>query len=107
MTMRAIYHHEYKTEQALADAIARLEQVIASGEETYLVDPGLIPAYRDELLYDLANRRDEGELRWISPSSYLVHICNMVWADPESYSILFRNSPFIGKIPKYEKRLTP
>jgi hypothetical protein len=67
MTMRAIYHHEYKTEQALADAIARLEQVIASGEETYLVDPGLIPAYRDELLYELANRRDDGELRWIEP----------------------------------------
>lgn len=99
--MRAIYHPEYKTERELDDAIARLEQVILSGEETYLVDPSLIPAYREELLFDLANRRDDGELRWIIPSSWFIHYINEWHEDIKDIldmpSLLLATIPFKNK----------
>lgn len=63
--MRAIYHPEYKTAQELDDAIARLEQVMTM--PIRVSNRMSLSWYRDDLLYDLANRRDTGEIKRLTP----------------------------------------
>jgi hypothetical protein len=64
--MRAIYHPEYKTERELENFIARIDHAIAFDDRTF-APFGIIGAYREELLYDLANRRDNGEIKRLTP----------------------------------------
>ena len=99
--MRAIYHPEYKTERELENFIARIDHAIAFDDRTF-APFGIIGAYREELLYDLANRRDDGELRWIEPASYLVHMINRQWRSDDIVMALFRECAIIDKIP-YKK----
>jgi hypothetical protein len=104
--MRAIFHPEYKTARELDDKIAEIEQTLAQlPARIFSTTVACLSNTREELLYDLANRRDDGELRWINPGSYQAHSL-LLWRDLIE-TILFRASPFIEKIPKYEKRLTP
>jgi hypothetical protein len=104
--MHAIYHSRYKSEKELCDRIANLDKMLVNlSDRVFPGALGWIKASREELLYDLANRRDDGELRWINPGSYQAHSL-LLWRDLIE-TILFRASPFIEKIPKYEKRLTP
>jgi hypothetical protein len=97
--MRAIFHDGYKTDYQLEKAIGWLDkQIQANGPYKEVYQRG-----REELLYDLANRRDDGELRWINPPSYMLHLLNRVWLDPETFSCLYRHSPFLDKIPMLKK----
>lgn len=98
--MRAIYHPEYKTERELDDAIARLEQAIGGRDITYC-PLSTAAALREALLYDLANRRDDGELRWIIPSSWFIHYINEWHEDIKDIldmpSLLLATIPFKNK----------
>jgi len=59
--MHARFHPEYKTDRELDDAIARLEQ-LAQNQLMAGLDAGCYLGVREGLLYDLANRRDDGEI---------------------------------------------
>jgi hypothetical protein len=65
--MRARYHPRFKTERELDDAIARIDQAIETKDPAYKCMPMAYRKYREALLYDLANRRDDGEIKRLTP----------------------------------------
>jgi hypothetical protein len=94
--MHAIYHSRYNSEEELESAITAYNKILAT--DGHIMKTNYLRWYRDGLLYDLANRRDEGELRWISPSSYFIH-CMNGWYDMIK-DLLDRPCEWIKNIPE-------
>ena len=64
--MRAIFHSRFKTEAELVEEISRIARVMFS-HDLWLGMGRSAASYREELLYDLANRRDDGEIKRLTP----------------------------------------